>query len=112
MFDFDKEAEEIANKNLCSVRMCYGHCSFNSPKHHRCGDWHKCYQCAKEGAEFAYSKSNEWHFVKAGDLPKENQVGEVMCLQTGPKHYDLITYLGEDFSKWKGLIAWKEIILP
>ena len=27
----------------------------------------------KDGAEFGYNKANEWHYVKDGDLPKENQ---------------------------------------
>lgn len=66
---FEKEAEEIANKR-CHEIMCYGHCSFSSPKHHRCGEWHREYNCAKNGAEFGYNKANEWHYVKDGDLPK------------------------------------------
>ena len=56
---FEKEAEEIANKKLCSERICYNHCNFNSPKHHRCGEWHRIYECAKESAEFGYNKANE-----------------------------------------------------
>lgn len=56
---FEKEAEEIANKKLCSERICYNHCNFNSPKHHRCGEWHRIYDCAKEGAEFGYNKCKE-----------------------------------------------------
>lgn len=27
----------------------------------------------QDGAEYGYSKANEWHYVKDGDLPKENQ---------------------------------------
>lgn len=68
---FEKEAEEIANKKLCSERICYNHCNFNSPKHHRCGEWHRIYDCAKESAEFGYNKANEWHYVKDGDLPRQ-----------------------------------------
>ena len=56
---FEKEAEEIANKR-CHEIMCYGHCSFSSPKHHRCGEWHREYECALKGAEFGYNKANEW----------------------------------------------------
>lgn len=69
---FEKEAEEIANKKLCANTMCYNRCSFNSPKHHRCGDWHRCYECAKEGAEFGYNKVNEWHNLLNNpiDLPQ------------------------------------------
>ena len=70
---FEKEAEEIANKKLCSERICYNHCNFNSPKHHRCGEWHRIYECAKESAEFGYNKANEWHYMKDGDLPKVGQ---------------------------------------
>ena len=51
---FEKEAEEIANKR-CHEIMCYGHCSFSSPKHHRCGEWHREYECALKGAEFGYN---------------------------------------------------------
>ena len=55
---FEKEAEEIANKR-CHEIMCYGHCSFSSPKHHRCGEWHREYECALKGAEFGYNKANK-----------------------------------------------------
>ena len=67
---FETEAEEIANKR-CHEIMCYGHCSFSSPKHHRCGEWHREYECALKGAEFGYNKANEWHYVKDGDLPSD-----------------------------------------
>lgn len=56
---FEKEAEEIVYKNLCSKTMCYNHCSFSSPKHHRCGEWHRLYESVKEGAEFGYNKGKE-----------------------------------------------------
>lgn len=66
---FEKDLEGIVNKKLCAKMMCYGHCSFSSPKHHRCGDWHKCYEIAAECAEFVYNKANEWHYMKDGILP-------------------------------------------
>ena len=65
---FEKEAEERANKKLCSERICYNHCNFNSPKHHRCGEWHRIYECAKESAEFGYNKA----FKAIAELEKEN----------------------------------------
>lgn len=84
---FEKDAEEIANKR-CHEIMCYGHCSFSSPKHHRCGEWHREYNCAKDGAEFGYQEGlkakinattisdcpikDKWHKVADGDLPKGN----------------------------------------
>ena len=107
---FEKEAEEIANKKLCSERICYNHCNFNSPKHHRCGEWHRIYECAKESAEFGYNKANEWHFVKDGDLPKhENYV-----LVSNGKDWTKAFYKD---GKWNVIslvgflhvIAWKEI---
>ena len=78
---FEKEAEEIANKR-CHEIMCYGHCSFSSPKHHRCGEWHREYNCAKEGAEFGYNKANEWHDLRKdpNDLPAANWKNWVLAV--------------------------------
>ena len=67
---FEKEAEEIANKRCYEIR-CFGHCFFSSPKHHRCGEWHREYNCAKEGIEYGYNKANEWHYVK-DELPRKS----------------------------------------
>lgn len=44
----EQKAEEIANKR-CHEIGCFGHCNFNSPKHHRCGEWHREYNCALDG---------------------------------------------------------------
>ena len=62
-------AEEIANKR-CHEIMCYGHCSFNSPKHHRCGEWHREYNCALEGFK---AGRPQWHDLRKApnDLPKD-----------------------------------------
>lgn len=65
-------AEEIANKR-CHEIMCYGHCSFNSPKHHRCGEWHREYNCALEGLK---AGRPQWHKVADGDLPKGEEYGK------------------------------------
>ena len=71
---FDEEAEEIASKR-CHEIMCFEHCSFDSPKHHRCGEWHREYNCAKDGADFGYNKANEWHNLNENskDLPGEDE---------------------------------------
>lgn len=129
---FEKEAEEIANKKLCSERICYNHCNFNSPKYHRCGEWHRIYDCAKESAEFGYNKANEWHYVKDG-LPKTS--GKYLVYTGGePFILDFNTEVNsfgywvvlfgddwgvrdEDFETVKDrgedeVIAWKEITLP
>jgi hypothetical protein len=84
----EQKAEEIANKR-CNEIMCFGNCNFSSPKHHRCGEWHREYNCALDGyhegfKDCAKSRLNvttisdcpikdDWHYVKDGDLPKEYQ---------------------------------------
>lgn len=86
----------------------------------------------KEGAEFAYNKANEWHYVKNG-LPKTS--GKYL-VYTGDEPFILdfatevnsfgywVVSLGDDWGvqdedfetvKDRGeddVIAWKEIILP
>ena len=69
--ELEKEAEEIANKKLCSERICYNHCNFNSPKHHRCGEWHRCYESAKEGANLR-EKQIEIDAEQIRNLQKQN----------------------------------------
>lgn len=65
-------AEEIANKR-CHEIMCYGHCSFNSPKHHRCGEWHREYNCALEGFK---AGRPQWHDLRKdpNDLPNGGRI--------------------------------------
>ena len=132
---FEKEAEEIANKKLCSERICYNHCNFNSPKHHRCGEWHRIYDCAKESAEFGYNKAfveadknlkaivtdfnkvNEWH---KSDIPT-SQINKVVLgyiKDYNSKMFCLVKWNGEwwydarTYNDRVKLIAWKEIVLP
>ena len=135
---FEKEAEEIANKR-CNETMCFSHCNFSSSKHHRCGDWHREYECALKGAEFGYNKANEWHYVKDGDLPNTNTQNYtyirrrkkyerqftdyrvikcfVLCLNESGKTTADIGYFDCSkkcfLDKAEGFIyAWKEIVLP
>ena len=71
----------------------------------------------KDGAEFGYNKANEWHYVKAGDLPKPT-TPVLVILESGVPYVSWISsdkgwwfctnyYTGED-----KVIAWKEIVLP
>ena len=123
--ELGKEAEEIANKKLCATTMCYNHCNFNSPKHHRCGEWHRCYEIAKDGAEFGYNKANEWHYVKDGDLPKEEgdflfylydkETKDTFCEVLGiARTYSDRDDMYIESMLWTldDVIAWKEIVLP
>ena len=114
---FEKEAEEWTNKKLCSERICYNHCNFNSPKHHRCGEWHRIYECAKESAEFGYNKVNQWHYVK-DEKPKDN---EYVLIYTDlkntyvariPTEKDYFVTRCGGFVQMSAVIAWKEIVLP
>ena len=67
------EHSELYDKwnKRCHEIMCYGHCSFNSPKHHRCGEWHREYNCALEGLK---AGRPQWHKVADGDLPEKEDV--------------------------------------
>ena len=84
------------------------------------------------GAEFGYNKAKEedkWHYVKDGDLPKENEyimiyskladniaVGKRRCAGKIRKRcvyeWYFATYEGTYCLRDKDIIAWKEIVLP
>ena len=70
----------------------------------------------QDGAEFGYNKANEWHYVKDGDLPKDNckvylYAKDKECyigfLENGAWKYEGGFYASDNF-----VIAWKEIVLP
>ena len=61
---FEKEAEEYAIEN-------YENCVYDGLPY--ANDSRAREQAFKDGAELGYNKANEWHYVKDGDLPKENQ---------------------------------------
>ena len=89
----------------------------------------KVKQSFKDGAEFGYNKANEWHYVKDGDLPKENEyimiyskladniaVGKRRCAGKIRKRcvyeWYFATYEGTYCLRDKDIIDWKEIIPP
>ena len=88
-----------------------------------------------KGAEFGYNKANEWHYVKDGDLPKDDKnyrsyvvayygakgssangkpCWEELCYDSENKRWvdkdtlDDIPYVNQEGI----VIAWKEIVLP
>ena len=86
-------------------------------------------QAFKDGVEFGCNKANEWHFVKDGDLPKENEyimiyskladniaVGKRRCAGKVRRRcvyeWYFATYEGTYCLRDKDIIAWKEIVLP
>lgn len=73
-------------------------------------------QIFKDGAEFGYNKANEWHYVKDGDLPKDEEYK--WCVS--PSSYPYVARYEELFVSWTNQenkevmcpYAWKEIVLP
>lgn len=76
------------------------------------------YACCRDGylvgAEFGYNKANEWHFVKDGDLPKEDKDGNILVYHTSyGGHCEVGYFKVKDKSFMDSdIIAWKEIIPP
>ena len=123
---FEKDAEEIVYEKLCSKTLCYNHCNYSSPKHHRCGEWHRCYESAKDGMEFGYNKANEWHYPSEGEYPKEYR-DLWICFVTeddmkdyvrGWYEYDfdedkhIFKTVNEITQTLENVYAWKEIVPP
>jgi hypothetical protein len=92
---FEKEAEEYANKCACLME-----------------DIPIIERAYRTGADFGYNKANEWHYVKDGDLPKEDDKVLVL-LKDGmiqiDRFYPIIEWC---LSVNTDVIAWKEIVLP
>ena len=63
-----------------------------------------------DGFKDGYNKANEWHYVKDGDLPKENQL--VMVYRVNPLGANIAITNWYDSYKDTKVIAWKEIVLP
>jgi len=110
---FEKDAEERGNEKI-KGNNDLARCSRKSYK-----------DGFKDGAEFGYNKANEWHYVKDGDLPKDEKDVQVLyqdcdkinsytCLYDIHReswlYYNIDEWLLEPFD-YK-VIAWKEIVLP
>jgi len=100
---FEKEAKEYAieNTSYYGTDDCYGK------------DTEKVERTFKKGAEFGYNKANEWHYVKDGDLPKDENY---VLVSNGKdwtkgfykdKKWNVISLVG-----FLHIVAWKEIVLP
>ena len=94
---FEKEAEEWVENNLHSTEEDY-------------------IKAFKDGAEFGYHKASEWHYVKDGDLPKDEDWK--WCVSY--RGYCYVAKYEEMFGCWTNQeysevmqpYAWKEIVLP
>ena len=101
---FEKEAEEYTDKHIIPIRQV---------------SETDLYYAFKEGAEFGYNKANEWHYVKDGDLPKNNTQSLVLLEN---KRMKISIFMENEFTVWNkdyntytklySVIAWKEIVLP
>ena len=71
----------------------------------------------RDGAEFGYNKANEWHYMKDGIMPEENQW---VLVYDGS--YTVCNYHSNTPIKWldnyenevpeNAIIAWREIVPP
>lgn len=71
----------------------------------------------KDGAEFAYNKANEWHYVKDGDKPSESKDYLTYKINGYGCHTIDITYFNSERHFWcvdcqSDVVAWKEIVPP
>ena len=110
---FEKEAEKWTIDYVCKDCSRYKECK--SKEHCTCKN------CSKEkwqnGATFGYNKANEWHFVKDGIMPEENQW---VLVYDGS--YTVCNYHSNTPIKWLdnyenevyeyAIIAWREIVPP
>ena len=92
---FEKEAEEYAIENW---------------EHYEEGqnDSKALKQAYLAGAEFGYSKANEWHNVADGDLPKD---ARYVWTNVGPSYYDDdkdCPCWRDEFGRTQSVIAWCE----
>lgn len=107
----EEMAEEIANKR-CHEIMCYGHCSFNSPKHHRCGEWHREYNCALAGLK---AGRPQWHDLRKdpNDLPPKMVSNHNFSIEVLSDRGEIVCYNFHycEWFYWRSgePIAWCEI---
>lgn len=108
---FEKEAEEYVRKIRHDVINWGG-----TEPEERFYNEIKFRQAYLAGAEFGYNKAHEWHYVKDGDLPKNNTV--VLAILKN-KRVKISTFMENKFTIWNNyydaytklydVIAWCEI---
>ena len=96
---FEKEAEEYVRKIRHDVINWGG----KEPEE-RFYNEIKFKQAYLAGAEFGYSKANEWHKVADGDLPKD---ARYVWTNVGAGYHDDDGWW-DDFGRLQNVIAWCE----
>ena len=102
--ELEKEAEKVGNEKIKENHQ-FARCARKSYK-----------DGFKDGAEFGYNKANEWHYVKDGDIPKDEDYK--LCITSNGNYY--IARYEELFVHWSNQeykevccpYAWKEITFP
>ena len=89
---FEKEAEEAGNEKIKENHQ-FARCARKSYK-----------DGFKDGAEFGYSKANEWHNVADGDLPKD---ARYVWTNVGAGYHDDDGWW-DDCGRLQSVIAWCE----
>lgn len=102
---FDKDAEEYVNEHS-EYNEIFDMVLINS----------NTKKTFKDAAEFGYNKANEWHYIKDGELPKDESK---VWLYFGDDDYNDGLFIHGRF--WCGtcgwfdvaeVIAWKELVPP
>ena len=116
---FEKEAKEYMHKDGIESEKLLNTIDLSLTKRQAFVLINICKQCFKDGAEFGYNKAKEWHYVKDGDLPKNNT--QVLVLLEN-KRLKISIFMENKFTVWNkdyntftklyNVIAWKEIVLP
>ena len=96
---FEKEAEEYVRKIRYDVINWDG-----AEPEERFYNEIKFKQAYLAGAEFGYSKANEWHKVADGDLPKD---ARYVWTNVGAGYHDDDGWW-DDFGRLQNVIAWCE----
>ena len=96
---FEKEAEEYVRKIRHDVINWDG-----AEPEERFYNEIKFKQAYLAGAEFGYSKANEWHKVADGDLPKD---ARYVWTNVGAGYHDDDGWW-DDFGRLQNVIAWCE----
>lgn len=108
---FEEEAEEYVSKYQ----------GYGWQPHRGSATFEAMLDCYIHGAAYGYNNANEWHYVKDGDLPKDDiklaiieidDCGYLLCNYRNGFWYDANS--GATCAEWitNNIIAWKEIVPP
>lgn len=104
---FEKEADEYAKEN----KKVYG-----SDEYADITDYNNVKEAFQKAAEFGYNKANEWHYVKDGDLPRQDGHTcfsiEVLASNKKWVYYEFGSGKWFCGNKEVKVTVWREIVFP